>query len=81
LLISDAEVAYPQGAHGEAVVRLVLTVGRDGSVQTVQAVEGEEPFRSAAETAARTWKFEPARRGAEAVPVVCSPDVRKMMFE
>jgi len=66
-LISSAEVAYPDGAHGDTVVRLVVTVARDGSVQVAQAVEGEEPFRSAAEAAARTWRFEPALRGTEPV--------------
>jgi hypothetical protein len=55
-------------------VRLVLTVGRDGLVQSVRAVEGDEPFRSAAETAARTWQFQPARRGAE-------PVVARIRFE
>src|SRR5882672_3840638 len=38
-LISSPEVTYPEGAHGDAVVRLVLTVGRDGSVEAARAVE------------------------------------------
>lgn len=38
-----------------------------GRCKWPQAVEGDEPFRSAAEIAARTWRFEPAVRGTEAV--------------
>src|SRR5260221_681468 len=67
VLVSSPEVAYPEGAQGDVIVRLVLTVARDGSVADVRAVEGDEPFRSAAETAARTWHFNPATRGGEPV--------------
>src|SRR5579859_4686523 len=63
VLISSPDVAYPDGAHGDVVVRLVLTVARDGSVESVRVVEGDEPFASAAENAARTWRFTPATRG------------------
>src|SRR5438105_3378749 len=67
VLVSSPDVAYPEGAQGDVIVRLVLTVARDGSVADVRAVEGDEPFRSAAETAARTWRFTPATRGGEPV--------------
>src|SRR5260370_14166700 len=63
VLISSPDVAYPDGAHGDVVVRLVVTVARDGSVESVRVVEGDEPFGSAAESAARTWRFTPATRG------------------
>ena len=39
----------------------------DGLVADVRAIEGPEPFASAASTAARAFSFEPARRGAKPV--------------
>src|SRR5258708_31639142 len=51
-LISSSDVPYPEGAQGDAAVRLVLTVGRDGSAQAARAVDADEPFRSLADSAA-----------------------------
>jgi TonB family protein len=46
-----------QHVHGSAVLDLVA--GPDGSVRSVQAVRGQEPFISAATRAVRTWRFSP----------------------
>ena len=75
-LTSASDVAYPEGAHGDAVVVLMLTVGRDGSVEAVRAIEGDEPFASAATTAATKWQFEPARRQGQPVAARIRFEVR-----
>lgn len=54
--------AYPDGATGDASVVLDVVVQPDGSVGSVGVVEGAEPFASRAVEAARTARFEPARR-------------------
>jgi TonB family protein len=69
-LVSEAVVAYPAGAHGDAVVVLTLTVNTDGSVRAVTALEPNEPFSGAAVTAARAFRFTPATRGGKPVAVV-----------
>lgn len=60
-------VTYPDGATGSASVLLELVVDRDGSVTSVEVVEGREPFGSAAARSALGWSFEPARRDGQAV--------------
>lgn len=62
-LLSSPEMTYPDGAHGDAVVTLGVTVSKDGSVRDVRILQGEEPFASLAREAARAYRFEPARRG------------------
>lgn len=61
------EVAYPEGAKGDAEVILVLTVQKDGTVKTAEASQGEEPFASAAQKAALNFRFRPATRNGEPV--------------
>jgi len=67
--ISDLTVPYPEGASGDALVVLTLTVARDGSVREAVANSVNEPFSSRAIAVALTWHFEPATRGGVAVPV------------
>jgi TonB family protein len=69
-LSSEAIVAYPEGAHGDATVILTLTVNADGSVRDVTPVEANEPFSSAAVAAAKSFHFAPATRAGKAVAVV-----------
>jgi TonB family protein len=57
----SASVDYPAGATGDAVVVLIVTVATDGTVDDVKA-SGDEPFVTAAVTAARGWQFDPAMR-------------------
>ena len=65
---------YPEGARregAEGVVTLrfeVLTSGKVGTVQ-VQRSAGRQDLDRAAVEAIKTWLFEPARRGKEAVAV------------
>ncbi|HEY3669040.1 MAG TPA: energy transducer TonB [Polyangiaceae bacterium] len=67
-------LSYPGGLIGEAAggshtVELVLTLAADGHVVDVRALAGDEPFREAALRAAKSWQFEPARRGSQAISV------------
>jgi TonB family protein len=57
------EVSYPPGASGEASVVLELLLDERGAVTGVTVVSGDEPFASAAAAAARSFEFDPARRG------------------
>lgn len=60
--ISSQDVDYPAGGQGDATVLLWITVGKDGSVRSVDVKEGDEPFASAAKKAAQGWLYVPATR-------------------
>ncbi|MCA9627122.1 MAG: TonB-dependent receptor [Myxococcales bacterium] len=62
-VLSDTEVLRPAGTDAEADVLLELTIDERGKVTLVKVLEGEEPFASAARTAAQGWRFRPALRG------------------
>jgi hypothetical protein len=69
-LLSESDVAYPDGAKGDAVVVLTLTINADGTVRSATAAETNEPFSSQAVGAALGWTFEPARRDGRAVAAI-----------
>lgn len=60
---------YPEGARGDAVVVIELTVRRDGGVEKLAVVSGEEPFAAAALEAAAKFRFTPATRDGAPVAV------------
>lgn len=66
-LLTDAAVQYPASASGAAEVLLELLIATSGEVREAHVVAGTEPFASAARAAALAWRFEPARRGEQAV--------------
>jgi TonB family protein len=66
-LHGEATAPYPEGATGDTIVTLRLTVEADGSVSEAIVDEGGEPFAAAALTAANRWRFDPATR--DGVPV------------
>jgi len=61
-LASPANVVYPPKAKGDAVVVLKLTIEADGTVRSVETLDGEAPFTAVAVKAAKGWRFEPATR-------------------
>src|SRR5262245_53035085 len=61
-LESSSNVAYPEGAQGDARVILVLTIDKDGVVRSVELESGDEPFASPAKRAAASFRFTPATR-------------------
>jgi TonB family protein len=65
--LSDTSVAYPEMATGNASVELELVIDRHGVVQAAQVRSGDPPFAEAAEQAALSWRFEPARRGEQPI--------------
>ena len=77
---------YPEGASGDGVVVVTVTVGIDGAVDDVKVASGDEPFASAAVSAAKGWTFDPATRDGKPVaarikmeilfhpPVVAEPE-------
>lgn len=67
--LGSLAVAYPDGAEGEAEVVVELSIDELGAVIGATAIDAAPPFSTAAEQAALTWRFEPARRAGLAVPV------------
>ncbi|MGK3984574.1 TonB-dependent receptor [Sorangium sp. So ce136] len=74
--ITPLAAGYPDGAHGDATVRLVLTVNADGTVRGAVAEEGPEPFASAAVAAATSFRFAPATRSGAPVAARIRVEVR-----
>ncbi len=62
-----SQVPYPADASGNAEVMLVLTIDEHGAVRSAVVQAGDEPFASAARSAAAAWRFEPATRDGEPV--------------
>jgi periplasmic protein TonB len=59
----NTKPTYPQEARAsgqQGMVVLKVTILADGSVAKVDVLRGEEPFKSAAVAAAKTWKYTPA---------------------
>jgi TonB-dependent receptor-like protein/TonB-like protein len=56
------QVAYPEGATGDAEVLLILTIDKEGKVRSAEVETGQEPFATAAKQAAAGWLFQPATR-------------------
>jgi len=60
-------VDYPESAHGEGEVVLILTIGVDGTVSEASVDRGDAPFATQALTACKAWTFTPAERDGKAV--------------
>ena len=73
-LLEEPNVAYPEGAAGEASVVLTLVVAPDGSVRSATPETELAPFSNAAATAALLFRFRPAAR--DGVPIAA-----KIRFE
>ena len=56
-LALKASAEYPEGASGEDECIVELVVGVDGVPRKVRAVEGREPFVTAAVEAVRQYRF------------------------
>lgn len=68
--------ARRRGEEGRVVLRLLVTrEGRVGEVRILRS-SGVETLDRAAEEAAREWRFEPARRGSEAIAAWVEVTVR-----
>jgi TonB family protein len=62
-----ARPPYPPQAAGDAVLLVEVAVDVQGRVADARVVKGASPFDAAAATAARGWKFRPARRNGQPV--------------
>ncbi|WP_434041656.1 MULTISPECIES: TonB-dependent receptor domain-containing protein [Sorangium] len=74
--LTPLAAGYPDGAHGDATVRLVLTVNADGTVRSAVPEAGPEPFASAAVAAATSFRFAPATRDGAPVAARIRVEVR-----
>jgi TonB family protein len=64
LLVHRVEPVYPPEARAERLegtIALDIVIGRDGSVESVHALNGPDVLARAAMDALRWWKFEPYR--------------------
>jgi TonB family protein len=69
LLVHRVEPVYPADArkqHLQGIIAVDVIVGRDGSVESMRALNGPDVLASAAMDALRWWKFEPYRVNGEA---------------
>ncbi len=64
----STSIAYPAQGQGEHQIVLELTISSAGAVSAARVVSGDEPFADSALAASHAWLFEPARRGALAIP-------------
>jgi hypothetical protein len=67
---------YPEGAHGDADVVLVLVINADGSIRKARAEIGDEPFITAAVAASSGWRFEPATRDGKPIASTIKAQIR-----
>jgi TonB-dependent Receptor Plug Domain/Gram-negative bacterial TonB protein C-terminal len=65
--INAGVVPYPKGATGMAAVLVELLIDDEGHVSDVRLVSGAAPFVEPTMEAAWHWRFEPARRGDDAI--------------
>ena len=66
--IHQVKPPYPplaQQARIEGVVKLLVTVGKDGSIENVRVVSGHKMLAQAALEAVRQWRFKPALLNGE----------------
>lgn len=61
-LLEAREAPYPEGAHGDAEVELLVVVGEDGSVSDVSVRSGAAPFDAVARATVAGFRFSPAMR-------------------
>ena len=64
LLVHRVEPVYPAEARQERLegtIALDIVIGRDGSVESMHALNGPDVLARAAMDALRWWKFEPYR--------------------
>ena len=76
LLVHRVDPVYPTEAHKQnlqGMIVLDIVVGRDGSVQSLRALNGPAILSKAAMDALRWWKFEPYRLNG--VPAVVETTV------
>jgi TonB family protein len=72
LLVHRVEPIYPPEARKERLegtIALDITIGRDGSVESMHALNGPDVLARAAMDALRWWKFEPYRINGEPAAV------------
>ncbi len=71
-LISSVEPVYPpiaRAAHVSGAVVLRATIGKDGTVERLEAVSGPQMLRASAMEAVRHWVYRPFVLNFEAVEV------------
>jgi len=63
----STQVSYPPQVQSEQEVVLELTIAKDGSVTQALVISGEPAVAEVVLAASKSWRFEPATRGARAI--------------
>ena len=82
-IIRQVDAQYPAAARQAKVsgnVMVAVQVGADGTVSDVTATSGPEELRQSAVDAVRQYRFAPAMRNGEAVPMNMQVSVNFQMF-
>jgi protein TonB len=69
---SNRQPAYPEEARKkgiEGMVEIEIVIDESGNVQIRRVRSGAEPFVAAALAAIQTWRYEPATRDGQTIPV------------
>jgi protein TonB len=69
---------YPPAAllgHVSGVVRVLATVGEDGTVKSVQVIDGPVALREAAVKAVQQWRYRPASLNGSPVESTAAANV------
>jgi periplasmic protein TonB len=77
-LTRQVKPSYPPlavQAHISGTVRLAAIIGRDGTIQNLQAVSGHPLLTPAAVEAVRQWRYQPTLLNGQAVEVITQIDV------
>jgi protein TonB len=72
-LIVQTRPVYPEVARNagiEGTVSMRVLIGKEGSVEQINAVSGESSLRAAAMDAVRRWRYRPFVLNGEPVSVV-----------
>jgi TonB family protein len=71
--VKEVKPVYPDIARQagiEGIVSMRVVINKDGAVEKVEVLSGEQALRQAAETAVRQWRYRPLIMDGNAVPVV-----------
>jgi TonB family protein len=77
--VKEVKPVYPDIARQagiEGIVSMKVMINKDGGVEKVEVLSGEEALRNAATTAVRQWRYQPFLLEGNPVPVVTTVNLK-----
>jgi protein TonB len=77
--VKEVRAVYPDVARQagiEGIVSMRVVINKDGAVEKVDVLSGEQALQQAAITAVRQWRYQPFLLEGNAVPVVTIVNVK-----